>query len=282
MDNTDWQRRAEERRVRFEEKMGRMEERWERRRARMHNGRGRVWTGMFLLIVGGLLLARQAGAPLPSWLFTWPVLLIGIGLWIGVRHRFRGFGWAIPLLIGAVYLFDIIDDTVNLRPYAGPLVLILLGLFFIFRSRRRHRPDGDDPMNATNLPATTPGDHPGTTTDLPADRSDRLDVTAVFGGIKKNMISKTFRGGEIVTFMGGAEINLAQADFEGRVLIDCTNVFGGTKLILPPDWEVQSELVAVFGGVDDKRPPAVNPAPNKIVVLDGTCVFGGVEIRSYY
>ncbi|RYZ22793.1 MAG: hypothetical protein EOO16_07525 [Chitinophagaceae bacterium] len=255
-----------------------MEARWERRRAHAHDGRGRVWTGLFLLIIGGLLLARQSGAPVPEWIFSWPVFLIGLGFWIGVRHRFRHFGWIIPVIIGSVFLIDRLYMGINLRPYAWPLVLIAIGLFFIFRPRRRW-PDGS---GGTDLPATTGDLPPDTTADFPPDRTNRLDVTAVFGGVKKNMISKTFRGGEIVTFMGGAEINLAQADFEGRVLIECTNVFGGTKLILPPDWEVQSDLVAVFGGVDDKRPPASNPAPNKIVVLDGTCVFGGVEIRSYY
>jgi predicted membrane protein len=115
-----------------------------------------------------------------------------------------------------------------------------------------------------------------------ADRSDFIDTTSVFGGIKKIVLSKNFQGGEITNIMGGSEINLSQADFKGRICIDTTNVFGGTKLIIPPHWDVQSEVVAIFGGIDDKRQLNGTPLdPDKVIVIDGTCLFGGIEIRSY-
>ena len=113
------------------------------------------------------------------------------------------------------------------------------------------------------------------------DQRDVLDVTAIFGGVKKNILTKNFKGGEIVCVMGGAEINLTQADFQGKVIIDSFNMFGGTKIIVPPDWDVQSQVVAIFGGVDDKRPPSAHVDHSKILYLDGTCIFGGVEIRSF-
>lgn len=261
-----------------------MQQRWEARwdrRAQRHKG-GRVWTGLFLLIVGGLLLARQAGVLFPGWLFTWPVLLIGIGLWVGARHRFHGFGWIIPIGIGVLNLLGEFNDFTFVRPYIGPAVLIFLGLVFILKPRRNRFPEeGAGPFASAPVAeadASAPV-LPGSAEPLGA--TERIDITAVFGGVKKNVLSKEFRGGEIVTFMGGAEINLTQADFSQPVRIDCTNVFGGTKLIIPPDWEVQSDIVAVFGGVDDKRPPATSPAPHKRILLDGTCVFGGVEIRSF-
>jgi len=104
----------------------------------------------------------------------------------------------------------------------------------------------------------------------------------VFGGIKKIILSKDFRGGDVVNFMGGTEINLTQADIQGRVTIEATNIFGGTKLIIPSTWDVQSDVVAVFGGVDDKRQFAgESPDPKKIIHLSGTCLFGGIEIKSF-
>ncbi|RYY94192.1 MAG: hypothetical protein EOO11_18375 [Chitinophagaceae bacterium] len=271
-------------RDKFEGAARRIHYRMERRR---HSRGGRIWTGLCLLIIGGLLLARQSGVNFPHWFFTWPVLLIALGLWIGARHRFRGFAWVIPIGIGALNLLGDFEDLRFLRPYVGPAVLIFLGLAFIFKPRRSKHWDDFDPEMPPPGPGFRPGGNrtapfPEPAAGEPLDQSDRLDITAVCGGVKKNVLTKTFKGGEIVTFMGGAEINLTQADFDQQVRIDCTNVFGGTKLILPPDWEVQSDIVAVFGGVDDKRPPATNPAPGKVIVLDGTCFFGGVEIRSYY
>ena len=65
-------------------------------------------------------------------------------------------------------------------------------------------------------------------------------------------------------------------------IFGATNIFGGTKLVVPPTWDVQSEMVAIFGGVDDKRQiKGVHLDPNKVLILDGTCIFGGIEIRSY-
>jgi len=82
-------------------------------------------------------------------------------------------------------------------------------------------------------------------------------------------------------FMGGAELNLAQADINGTVTLDITQVMGGTKLIVPPHWEIRSNLTSVFGSIEDKRQQDKVANPDKVLVLDGTSIFGGIEIRNY-
>ena len=75
-----------------------------------------------------------------------------------------------------------------------------------------------------------------------------------------------------------------QADINGRVVIELTQVFGGTKLVVPPHWKLQTEeVVSVFGGLDDKRPIVQNSSvdDSKVLVLRGTCIFGGIDIKSY-
>lgn len=237
----------------------------------------RVRGGLALLIVGGALLARQLGAPLPDWLFTWPMVLILIGLFTGIKLRFRNPGWLIPTIIGLAFLADQMGFGVNLKPYLFPIIIITIGLIFIFRPRGwsgAHRRRWEQADTTTEGETAIPA--------FAADRSDFIDATAVFGGVKKIVLSKNFKGGDITNFMGGSEINLTQADFTGRIYIDTTNVFGGTKLIVPANWDVQSQVVAVFGGVDDKRKfIGVQPDPAKVLILDGTCLFGGIEINSY-
>lgn len=264
---------------RFEEKIHKhWGERFERRRAR-----GRVWTGLFLLGLGALLLLRTANPVLfPGWFFSWPVLLIAIGLFSGLRHGFRGPFWAILIFIGGMNLAEQIDPTLNLDRFMWPLIFMGIGLIFILRPRRsgwrrwRHTCEGPSRTFAAE------GEESPGVMDEGEDRRDFVDVTAVFGGIKKNVLSKTFKGGDIVSFMGGSEIDLTQADFSGRVKIDVTNIFGGTKLVVPSSWDVQSDVTAVFGGVDDKRKiGGVNLDHGKVLVLDGTCMFGGIEIRNY-
>jgi hypothetical protein len=82
--------------------------------------------------------------------------------------------------------------------------------------------------------------------------------------------------------MGGAEINFMQADIQHPIELEVNNVFGGTKLIIPSNWDVRNEISAVFGGVEDKR-NFNNSASDtdKRILLKGACVFGGVEVTNY-
>lgn len=241
--------------------------------------KGHIWAGTLLLAIGGLLFTRAIGVPYPGWLFTWPVLLIAIGLFIGLRHGFKMGGWVIPILVGGIFLADRFLPGVSLRPFIAPAIIIFIGLFFIFRPKRNF---GD--CNRTNNDTTNPNELSVFPYDEEpaADKRDFIDTTSIFGGVKKIVLSKSFKGGELVNFMGGSEINLTQADFTGCIRIETTNVFGGTKLIVPPTWDVQSEVVAIFGGVDDKRQiNGTTVDPNKVLIIEGTCVFGGIDIRSF-
>jgi predicted membrane protein len=237
----------------------------------------RVGGGVFLLLAGFLLLAYKMGAPIPGWVFTWPVLLIAIGLLTGIKSRFHNPGSFILILLGSVFLADQSIPGIDLHQYIAPIILIGLGLLFLLRPRGhscgRHRRARWERTNFVGYDAqNTP--RPG--------NEEYLDIHAVMGGVKKNIQSKNFKGGEIVCFMGGAEVSFMQADIQQPIVLEINNVFGGTKLIIPGNWEVQTEISAVFGGVEDKRNFQNNiPDTNKKIILKGSCVFGGIEINNY-
>jgi predicted membrane protein len=236
----------------------------------------KIWTGLFLIVVGLLLLANRMHAGIPDYIFSWPMLAIGVGLLIGIQHRFRTFIWIIPVVWGGFALMDQLNPDLNLRNYTAPLVLILIGLFFIMR-RRRH-PGYAQRREWSEQWRNMRQDYEiNKSTD-----GEWIDSTSVFGGAKKIILSKNFKGGDVTCFMGGAEIDLSQADIQGKVVMDTTAVFGGIKLIIPPNWDLKIEITAVFGGVEDKRPVQVAKAdPDKILVLDGAAVFGGIEVNCY-
>ncbi len=244
---------------------------------RFNTARNPRWVGLFLLAIGAVLLAKQLGVLFPDWLFTWPVILIAVGLFIGIKHNFRNPGWLFPILIGTLFLIDDLTPGLHLKNYIWPIIIIAMGLLFIFRPKtHRHWQNWKHDK----------WQHPSDTAygNLPAsfDASDFIDSTSIFSGIKKIVLSKNFKGGDITNFMGGTEVNLTQADIQGIVNIDATNIFGGTKLIVPPTWNVISEVVTIFGGVDDKRQLHGAPLdPTKVIRLDGTCIFGGIEIKSF-
>lgn len=237
-----------------------------RHRARRINERTPL--GLILLIVGGALLARQMGVLLPAWMFTWQALLITVGLVIGVANRFRDLGWLVIVGVGAFFLLE--DIYPDLGHFAWPLVIILIGLVIILKPRRKRiavTPEQPEQSPDYNTAYTT--------------GEDVLDSVAVFGGVKKIVLSKNFRGGEVVCVFGGAEINLSQADFTDPIRLEIVAVFGGAKLIVPANWEIRSEVTAILGGIDDKRESVTTQNPEKILVLEGTAICGGIEISSY-
>jgi predicted membrane protein len=242
------------------------------------SARGRRWTGIFLLLIGTAALLKSYLVPtLPVWLFTWQMLLIVLGLFIGIRHNFRGGPWFVLMLIGSIFLLNEFYPNFIDRRYIWPLALMAVGAFLIFKPRHRHwgMPEQGDTTALPHQEEVQPK-------ELAASDEDFLDSTTVFGGIKKTLFTKNFQGGDIVNILGGTEINLSQADINGRVTLDVTQIFGGTKIIVPPHWEIKPEMAAIFGGIDDKR--SFHNATidhSKVLVLKGTSIFGGIEIRTF-
>lgn len=234
--------------------------------------RGRIAIGIVIIGIGITLLLHRLGYYIPNWVLSWKMLLIVIGLAIGVKHKFHRPGWIVPVLIGFTFILgDLYPDFV-LKPLLLPVIFIGIGAYMIFRPSRRC----DFPGRVDQGDNTSTG-----FVQNESSSEDTIDITAVFGGVKKNIISNNFKGGEINSVFGGSEINLMQCDFTGKITIEANQVLGGTKLIIPSNWQIQSESVAVLGGIEDKRPVGLPTDPNKILVLKGTSVLGGLEILSY-
>lgn len=99
---------------------------------------GRVLGGGVLIIVGSLLIAERVGADLPSWLFTWPMIPIAVGFFIGARDSFRDWGWLVPVAVGVIFL--LIQNVEGLTfGNLWPVLVIVAGLCMVLNSGRRRR-----------------------------------------------------------------------------------------------------------------------------------------------
>jgi predicted membrane protein len=97
-----------------------------------------------------------------------------------------------------------------------------------------------------------------------------------------SLVSDQFRGGKITSIFGGSKINLLYCKPVEGCVIDVVTIFGGTKIYVPENWNVKTEVVSIFGGFEDKRGNSVisRVDQSKIVVFKGSAIFGGGEIIS--
>jgi predicted membrane protein len=275
-DKEQWreQRRKwrDERKQRFKEYCMHEDQRW-------GSGR-RVWTGIFLLLIGVIALLNATVFPMPHWVFSWQMFLIAFGLFLAARHNFRGGIWFLMILVGGIFLARDYYPGIEVQKFIWPVLLICFGIFFILRPRRRRWWRDDNGNLDNDKKKDGPGGPPNPVNETTSPE-DVVDSTSVFGGTKKNIVSKNFRGGDIVNVFGGSELDLTQADINGTARLELTQVFGGTKLIVPSNWQVKSDMAAIFGGVEDKRNIQNVSDPGKVLMLTGTSIFGGIEIKNY-
>lgn len=230
-----------------------------------------MFTGILILTAGVIWLFDNMGYYAPDWLFHWPMILIIGGVFSGLNDGFRRPITWILIGVGVAFtLGDILVIPLHLFEYFWPMMVIIIGLIILIRPKKER----------------VIKDHINGTTKIhdenEFEKGSVLDGLALFNATKKNIFSKDFRGGETVTVFGGTEINLLQADFEHPITIEAVVVFGGLKLIVPPNWDVRIEATNILAGIDDKRSSSIQVVPeNKVLILTGIVVFGGIDIVSY-
>src|SRR5579884_4172764 len=172
--------------IREQHRMQRMEWRRQRREWRRgHPGPGPIVPGIILLIIGTVFLLNNLGFFYirEIWQY-WPVVLIvaGVAHAAAPRNGMRSLLWSGMLIVmGGLLLaqnFGYIHG--NVWEIIWPVFLIFIGLSFLFRGRAGFAGcAGSPPWTAAS--ATT--------------NVNRLDESALFGGVKQRVDSQEFEGG---------------------------------------------------------------------------------------
>lgn len=230
-----------------------------------HLQNNRAIIGVVLVLVGLFLVMRNTGF-FPGFIdhiiFSWPMLLITIGVVITLGSSGGKTSGIIVMAVGAFFLIpQIFKETFDVDTF-WPAIFILIGVIFIFSKRK-----------GWNSVSTTP---------LAGD--DYIDYVHIFSGGERKIVSDNFRGGRVTAIFGGSEIDLTKAILAPGVSeLELACVFGGTTIIVPDDWNVKIEVVPVLGGFGDSR--KLNPGRtidmSKQLIIKGAVVFGGGEVKSY-
>ena len=95
-----------------------------------HNGK--TMAGVIILIIGGILLIDQLDLFfIPHWLFSWPMLIITYGLYMGGKYNFRKPIWIWMIAIGTAFLFT--ENFDNADRIVWPAAIIGVGAWMIMR-----------------------------------------------------------------------------------------------------------------------------------------------------
>ena len=172
---------------------------------------------------------------------------------IGAVNLFSGNVRPAILFFGLGILFYLnLFDVIEIRDF-WPVILIIVGLSFIFRKKTIIR-TGDN-------------------------ANDIFDEVAIFGGTDKKFHSENLQGGKITTLFGGSNIDLRDSNINGEASIEIFCMFGGVELLVPSNWKVNQDATAILGGVSDERS---NIELDTIATLNirGFVMFGGVELKN--
>lgn len=217
--------------------------------------------GLVLVILGIALVANQFDV-IPfrfrDVLFSWQAFLILLGV-IFLSSRDKKVTGYILIGIGG---FFILPEFINVpdiyRNLFWPVFLIIIGIVILFGRgyffEKRHNISGDD--------------------------INYLSDINIFGGHDRFVTSENFKGGSIVSIFGGGKYDFRNTTLsKERNILEVITIFGGGKLVVPEDWDVKIEVLALFGGFSDKRRiPDVNH--DKLLIIKGVTIFGGGEIVS--
>lgn len=199
---------------------------------------------------------------IPFDIISWRLIPLMIGINALMKKDY--INGVVSILFAIIfYIPDFLTAAEKVQYYKlWPLALVAIGVVILLKRQFPKQFDG---------------------TQIQAGDLNFINESNIMGGSSKKFFTKEFIGGKINCIMGGSEVNLTEADLVNNSVLNIFVVAGGIALRVPKEWNIQLDIMAIAGGVDDKitKYPenVVNPA--KRLVLTGYVVAGGIEIKRY-
>ena len=215
----------------------------------------RIVTGLVIAVVGvGLLLHNLDVINFSGGLaMYWPMLVILAGLLIYANNMRN---WLIPLflvILGGLYQLRELD-LVAFQPWQiiWPLIIVAVGLSFVFRRSY---------VNTI------------------ASKSERDDVFALMGGSEITNTSKQFKGSRVTAIMGGAQLDLRNANFVDEAVVEIFSFWGGVEIVVPENIHIVNKLNCVMAGSEDKTSQKADKKSPRLIIA-GDLIMAGATIRN--
>ncbi len=247
--------------------------------------RSGVTFGFLLVLLGIIFLGFNFGILNTGWkqvIFSWQMLVIVIGLiTLFHKHIFNGLAlitiggfFILPrLAIACPESFYWVEQDFTATYW--PVLLIIAGIFIL--------------LQIIFLPKwRTVNHYTNTDNEFTKKCNKRYDYTrsgfernSVFTNVEEIILEPEFKGGEFNAVFGGITLDLRKTSLpEGETKIEVNAVFGGVTLFIPENWNVELHFSSVFGAFQDNRMLSDDIDYSRKLVIVGSCVFGGGEIKN--
>jgi len=235
-----------------------------------------IGSGLLLMLIGVLFLGFNFGLiplPLKNVIFSWQMLLI----FLGVVNLFKKkiISGTVLIFVGGFFIIPKIIPAINNQfvHIYWPLLLIAAGIIILLQ-RIMGASWGFESCNQGHKYRHQRHQKWG-------QNADGFSKNCVFGSGEHIVLDPEFKGGELNAVFGGLSLDLRRTNLPvGETRVEVNAVFGGITIFVPGDWLVETHLDAVFGGFQDNRMIKEPLDPTRKLVITGSCVFGGGEIRN--
>lgn len=185
------------------------------------------------------------------------------------------------LMLAGIFLALVFFARGRFEDLIPALMMVALGIFVLLKGlhQQRARVRMSEPVMVPAVPED--GEAVPPTPSAAPSPDAYLSGTAILTGYKRRILNQDLRGGELTAIFGGFELDLRRSALQNnQATLDVFVLFGGGKVMVPQDWQVDIRTTAIAGAVEDKT-MAMGEAPSQDrprLVLTGTALFGGVEI----
>lgn len=258
---------------------------------------------IFLIVIGVLFLLSNLNIipyGLRSTIFSWKMLLVGIGIWSVIKGRTTS--GIILIVVGSYFLLPNLHSLipgfpllhVNMRLF-WPLALIAVGIYLYAQNmesnkKRRmlfeelnRKQEGNTTSNEDNSNQPNFGENRNYNTNNFNNQTNFINNNVIFSSSTQIVLSKDFKGGDINVAFGSFILDLRKAELQNNNAYLEIDVFlGNYTIYLPENWEVHVAGQAILGSILDKRFNVnyTKEEPRPVLTISGSCLLGSGEIKN--
>ncbi|GAB7094867.1 DUF5668 domain-containing protein [Halolamina litorea] len=215
-----------------------------------------VVVGAVIVVLGVLLFLDSTGLYETGPLFRYaPSLFVLVGLYALVTSGFRNLigPLALVLVAGGVQLVTLgIIEWASLAAL-WPIVVILFGLSLLAGRFTRGTPTTEQSV---------------------------IETFSLFGGTDRRAVGDGFERANLTVLFGGTTLDLRDVTPASQpARVNVTALFGGVEIVVPRDWNVELDVLPVFGAAEDSRLRVDADHETVDLVVSGSVAFGGVEVK---